>query len=210
MKQVKRDWKYLGEGMLLPGASLVVTLIALVLSNWFHDKQQSLHEEYSSNLEAIHDEYDALVYRRLLTERYYRRYKEFQDLGFVGRERRLDWVQTIRASAKSLDLPSVSYSVEPQLQLIQPVRSESPNAKIQIFGSQLELKIGLIHELDLLRFFDRLEGEAPGLMRVDRCDLARQREPSEPLVAATNILASCSMKMFSVITSDVGAAEAGS
>lgn len=207
MKPARFDWKYLGDGVLLPGISLLAAAIIFAASAWYHGKQKSLYEIYSTNQEAIHEDYDALVYRRRLIDRYYRRYREFQELGFVGRERRLDWIETIRSAAKGLDLPNVAYSLEPQLEVVRPVESASPNAEIQIYLSRLELELGLVHELDLLRFFDRLEQEAPGLMKVDKCSLARQGELADRLVAETNILASCSMMMFSVITSDITIAE---
>lgn len=181
-------------------------LVAIVLagtSAWYYGKQESLYEIYSSNQEAIHEDYDALIYRRRLIEQYYNRYREFQELGFVGRESRLDWIETIRLAAKGLDLPNVSYSLEPQLEVIKPVETASPDAEIQIYLSKLELEIGLVHELDLLRFFQRLESEAPGIMKVDQCDIARQQGSEQKLVAETNLVASCSLMMFSVVTSDI-------
>lgn len=207
MRSASFDWDYLLEDTIWPGVSLLAALAVLLVGNWYHDQQQLIHETYSLNHEAIHDDYDELVYRRRLLDRYYRRYNEFQSLGFVGRENRLDWIETIRTAATGLDLPNVAYSLEPQLEAIRPIQSPSADAQIQIFVSRLEVELGLVHELDLLRFFDRLELEAPGLMKVDRCDMSRQSLAGQDLVADTNILASCSLMIFSVITSDISAAE---
>lgn len=203
MKQTKLDWAYLGHGTLLPTLSLIVAAILLAFSAWYHNAQLHKHEVYSANQNAISDDYDALVYRRRLLDRYHRRYQELRDLGFVGKERRLDWIETIRSAAKDLDLPNVSYSLEPQREVVRPVDSASSTAEIQIYLSQVELELGLLHELDMLRFFDRLEAEAPGLMKVDRCDLSRQQGAAEKLTADINIVADCSLSMFSVITSDI-------
>ncbi|MGI9205890.1 MAG: hypothetical protein ACR2Q3_17880 [Woeseiaceae bacterium] len=203
MKSNRLDWRFLGKGTLVPGVSLLIAAIVFAASAWFHGSQARAYEVFSANREAISEDYDELVYRRRLLDRYHRRYRELQELGFVGHERRLDWIETIRAAAKSLDLPNVAYSLEPQLEVIRPVASASPNAEIQIYLSRLELELGLVHELDLLRFFDRLEQEAPGLMQVDQCELIRQPGAARKLSADTNIAANCSMKMFSVITSDI-------
>ena len=203
MKPNRLDWKYLGKGTLVPGMSLLIAAIVFGASIWYHGTQARAYEVFTANKEAISEDYNELVYRRRLLDRYHRRYRELQDLGFVGRERRLDWIETIRAAAKSLDLPNVSYSLEPQLEAVRPVEPSSPNAEIQIFVSRLELELGLVHEVDLLRFFNRLEQEAPGLMKVDQCNLIRQPGAAQKLAADTNISANCSLMMFSVITSDI-------
>jgi len=197
------DWTYLRKGTLIPGVTLLIAVIVFGLSAWYYGTEARAYEVFSANRAAISEDYNELVYRRQLLDRYHRRYRELQEQGFVGQERRLDWIETIRAAAKNLDLPNVAYSLEPQLEVIQPVESASPNAEIQIYLSRLELELGLVHEVDLLRFFERLEQEAPGLMQVDQCNLTRQPGVAQKLSADTNIAANCSMKLFSVITSDI-------
>lgn len=209
MKPARIDWHYLSQDLLMPAASLLAALLVWLLSAWYHGEQKARFDNYSSNQDAIHDEYDALVYRRRVIDRYHRRYREFQALGFVGRERRLDWVETIRTAARGLDVPSVSYALEPQLEVVRPVASAAPNDNIRIYLSRLEFELGLVHELDLLRFFSRLADEAPGLMKVDGCELARQADSVSRLLAETNILANCSVIIFSVMTSDISQAERG-
>ena len=203
MKSAEFDWQFLFKDTFWPCVSLLVAAVVLGIGAWFHSKQQRIHETHSINQVAIHEEYDELVYRRRLLERYYRRYNELQLVGFVGKESRLDWIETIRLAATGFDLPNVSYSLEPQVQVIKPINPQSSDTEIQVFLSRLEIELGLVHELDLLRFFDRLEEEAPGLMKIDRCTMARQGLGTQGLVADTNILASCSLMIFSVMTSDI-------
>lgn len=210
MKAVSVDWDYLLEDTLWPGLSLAAAIMAVGFGIWYYGSQQTIYEANTVHQSEVHEDYDALVYRRRLLARYHRRYNQFQSLGFVGRESRLDWIETIRTVARDLDLPNVTYSLEPQLEVIGPIAYAFPGTEIQVFLSRLELDLGLVHELDLLRFFDRLELEAPGLMKVDRCDLSRQGAADQKLNADTNINASCSLMMFSVITSDISVAEAES
>lgn len=208
MKPAKKDWIFLRAHTLVPGASLLVAIVILGVSFWYHGEQKRVFDSFSSNQEMMYQNYDQLIHRRRLLDRYYRRYQELQESGFVGQESRLDWIETIRSTAKRLDLPNVAYSVEPQREVLRPVESASSTAQIQIYLSRVQFELGLVHELDLLRFFRRLEEEAPGLMKVDRCSLARQLGPDTELVAESNIVATCSMALFSVITSDIGFAAA--
>ncbi len=197
------DWPFVRQHTLIPAITAAVAIAACVAAWWTHARQVEQFSRLSVNREAIHEDYDALVYRRRLVDLYHRRYLQFHDLGFVGRESRLDWVETLRTTTNDLTLPAVSYAIEPQLKATAPVQSVMSGDDVQVYLSKLELEMGLVHELDLLRFFDELQGQAPGLISVDACELDWQVDRDYRLRAGANIQASCSMRIFSVITSDV-------
>ena len=100
-------------------------------------------------------------------------------------------------------MPRVSYVIEPQLKAVAPVESILAGDDIAIHVTKLELEMGLVHELDLLRFVDELQQKAPGIIKVDRCNLTWQLGDDAKLLAEPNILANCSLQIFSAITSDV-------
>lgn len=159
--QFEFDWPYVRRYTLRPALSALVALVFLVIAMWLHDRQERQFDELTANHNAMHEDYDALVYQRQLVDRYHRRYQRFHDIGFVGRESRLDWVETLRTTSNALNVPRVSYSIEPQLEVIPPVRSVLGGEEIQLRASKVLLEMGLLHELDLLRFFDSLQASAP-------------------------------------------------
>jgi len=197
------DFKYVLRHTLLPALTAVVATALLATSYWLHDKQVTLFTQTTASQGALHEDYESLVYRRRLVDRYHRRYDEFYRLGFVGRERRLDWIETLRETKIDLTLPRVSYAIEPQLQVIAPVESILAGDEIQIHLSRVQLEFGLVHELDLLHFIDELQRKAPGLINVDHCNLTWQAAGEEQLTATANIMAVCSVQIFSLLTSDV-------
>lgn len=197
------DWAYLRQGMLVPAATAVAAVLVLVLSTWFVAVQNENYARISVDQDVMNADYDALVTRKRMVDRYHRRYARFQEQGFIAEESRLGWVETLRKSAEELRLPNLSYSMEPQLAVIPPVPSTSGDAAVQIYLSKLELEVGLIHEMDLLRLFGELQSTAPGLLSVDRCRLDRRSETAELQAADANILASCTVDLFSIVTSDV-------
>jgi hypothetical protein len=207
MNRLEIDWSFVRQYTLMPVLSAVVAVIALAVALYLQKGQLALNDQLTANQSVIQEDYDALVARRRIVDRYHRRYQVFSELGFVGAESRLDWIETLRASSDELTLPRVSYIIEPQLTAVAPVESILAGDDIQIHVSKLELEMGLVHELDLLRFVDELQQNAPGLIKVDRCDLAWQGESTDRLVAEANILANCSVEIFSVITADVSAGE---
>lgn len=203
MMQFEIDWPYVRRYTLRPALSALVALVFLTVAMWLHGQQDRRFAELSANHTAVYEDYDALVYQRRLIDRYHRRYQRFHDLGFVGRESRLDWVETLRTTSNALNVSRVSYSIEPQQEVIPPVSSVLGGEEIQLRASKVQLEMGLLHELDLLRFFDTLQVNAPGLLKVDKCDLAWQAESGARASTDVNLSATCAVQLYSVITSDV-------
>ena len=203
------DWSYLGENMLIPMATLGIAIALLVFGDWYQSVHEDRYAQYSVSQKNIHNDYDALIARKRTLERYHQRYDQFRTTGFVGREDRLDWVETIRTTATDLALPYVTYSIEPQAPVIPPRTATQVDADVQVRASKVELDIGLVHELDLLRFFNQLQTEAPGLMKVDECSMMRQNSSEESRANEANIVAICKLLVFSVVTSDIPVSETG-
>ena len=202
MTQYKPDWEFIRRYTLLPSLSALVAVTTLLLALWAHDVHSDLYLELNANEDAVHLDYDALVRQRRLVDRYHRRYQQFHDLGFIGRESRLDWVETLRTTAVEQRVPRLSYSLDPQLGVSAPVSSGLGGDDIRIRVSKLQLDMELIHELDLLRFFDALQRKAPGLIKVDQCEIIFKGDNSNAS-SDTNLSAICMAEIFSVITSDV-------
>ncbi|MEQ9564128.1 MAG: hypothetical protein RLN69_16525 [Woeseiaceae bacterium] len=209
MKAGDLDWGYVLQGTLVPCLTALVAALLLATSVWYQHAQEKLFDDFSNDHGAVFDDYNQLVMRKRIVDRYLRRYEQFHSMGFVGRERRLDWVETLKAAAGDLRLPHATYAIEPQLDVIAPIPGTGSGTAIEIHVSRVELDVGLLHEVDLLHFFDRLQSEAPGLVSVDSCKLTRQVETSAMTGIDANIQANCSVEIFSVVTSDVMAQERG-
>lgn len=197
------EWEYLGRSARTPLITLAVVAVLLVVSAWFVSYENGRFTQRSVDQDLVNADYNALVVRKRLVDRYHRRYERFRQQGFVATESRLDWIETLRESARDLRLPNLTYSIEPQSPVIPPVASTSNDIAAQIFLSKLELDVGLVHEGDLIRVFDRLQKRAPGLLRIQGCSLSRRSGEDELQSTDANITASCAIDMFSVVTADV-------
>ena len=203
------DWHYLGHDLKWPGLSAAAMAIVLAATLMFHGAQQAAYATYTVNQDAVHDSYDALIQRRRILERYHYRYDDYRSSGFVGHESRLEWADTIRAAVSQLDVPQVSYTLEPQLEVIAPVASNHVDPNLKIYASRIALEIGIVHELDFLRFFEKLRAEIPGILKVDRCNMSRTGDAGGKATTDVNISVDCALMLYSVITSDTDAAGAG-
>ena len=200
MKRFEFDWRFATRRTLVPIVSAIVAAGVLTAAVAVNAEKHAMYDELGVNQSAVQQDYNALVLRRRLVDRYHSRYQQFHELGFVGQESRLDWIETLRQTTGELTLPRLSYAIAPQLDVVAPVQSILAGEDIAV---NLDLEMGLVHELDLVRFVDELQQEAPGLIRIPRCGLVWQHEPGVPIKADTNIQASCAVEIFSVITSDV-------
>ncbi len=196
------DWSYIRRYTTRPLVSAGIAVAVLGIAIWMHGSHKQLFRELSENQLIVHRDYAALVDQRRVIDRYHRRYQRFRELGFIGRESRLDWVETLRTTSAGLDLPRLGYSIEPQRSVVAPVSTLLGGESIDIRVSKLKLEIGLLHEVDLLRFFDALQDQAPGLIKVDKCELSNNSVDSGGRATA-NLSAACEVQVFSVITSDV-------
>lgn len=196
------DWVYVRRHTTLPLTCAAVSLLLVSGAIWAHSDQMELFQKLDADRSAVHEDYDVLVEQRRIIDRYHRRYRQFFDLGFIGHESRLDWVETMRTATAELELPRLSYSIEPQLHAVVPLTSRFGDDNLKLRVSNIQLEISLVHELDLLRFFDALQRQAPGLITVGKCDVEKIGAV-EVNVAEANLLAACEAKVFSVITSDI-------
>ena len=202
MKSFEFDWPYVFRNTLRPVISAVVTVGVLAAAMWVHGNQGQSYSEYSASYTTVRRDFNELMAEQRMVERYHRSYERFRQVGFIGHESRLDWIETVRTTAESLVLPHVSYAIEPQQEVVAPVKSGRNSNKTRISVSRAELELGLNHELDLLRFFDVLQQEAPGLIKVDECSLAWQSDRSAGIVPGNNLGAICAIQIYSVITPD--------
>lgn len=196
------DWAYTWRHTLLPVCSACVMAAALMACLWMHGDQARQFSDYSKRYETVRRDFDALLAEQRMVQRYEDRYEGLHDRGFIGPESRLDWIETVRTTAEGLSLPRVTYSIDPQLEVSPPVKSAVRSKDMKINVSRAELQLGVSHELDVLRFFDELQHNAPGLIKVDECDLSWRADLSAALHPGSNLGAQCSVQIYSVTTSD--------
>jgi hypothetical protein len=106
-------------------------------------------------------------------------YRELERRGLVGEEQRLSWVDALRNANAEAQLYGADFEVGPQ----QPYAfSAEVNAgSLPIQQSLMKLRLGLLYEDDLVRFFRLLAVQNVGTFAVNQCNL--QRIAAEPFQA---------------------------
>ena len=127
---------------------------------------------------------------KLIIVQYADQYRQLQQSGFIGDEQRINWLDALRAANQRTDLFGVNYGIEAQQ--AYPYAAELNPGQLGLRQSVMKLEFQLLHELDLLRFFEALRLQNTGLFHLDQCTL-RRTETTGAIHYQPNIAASCQL-----------------
>lgn len=116
---------------------------------------------------------------------YQPKYLTLRERGFVGEEKRLDWMEQIKSIRESRKLLPITYEISAQ-QVFQ-VAPEVSIGNLELRGSKIKLQMALLHEGDLLNFLDDLKHK--GFYTVQECNV--KRAGAEPENAHLPLAAEC-------------------
>lgn len=192
MKLTAADWQALRKpaltlaAALLLGAALVYfSQRELNRSRMQQKAQESALHEARNRLHKSGDEKERIL-------RYRSDYMTLQQIGFVGEEQRINWVDALRAASLSLKMFGVSYQIEAQQPYVSPLGADAGAYRLQ--QSVMKISMGLLHEEDLPRFLEALEEQKAGIFAVRECSLQRQSGARvENLRMQPHIQADCSL-----------------
>jgi len=158
-------------------------------------QQQGQLKQAHVRLQKSGDERDIIVL-------YLDRYRQLERTGFVGEEQRINWLDGLRLANQQPDLFGVDYQIGTQK--AYPFAAEFNPGQIELNQSLMQLRFRLLHEGDLLRFFDALARQNAGIFTIDQC-LLRRIDTRGVIRYQPNVNAECEL---SWITAKVGAAAA--
>jgi len=199
MADRRADWSLL-RGTLVVFVLSVLAAAALIVGS--HRFQQSMEQEYRANHARFRQasaQYLAVDEEERIIDEFYPDFVRLYQAGLIGRERRLSWLETLRAANRSIGLPDLTYKIEAQ-------RTQVPEFSLSLGGfellvSPMTLNVGLLHEGDLLALFEMLDRDARGQYTVRACALGRTDASGALAAAAANLAAECTLEW---LTLDLG------
>jgi len=127
-------------------------------------QQQNQLKEARTRLQKSGDEKDIIV-------RYLDGFRQLERAGFVGEEQRINWLDGLRLANQQADLFGVDYQIATQKPY--PYAADFNPGQVALSQSVMQLKFRLLHEDDLMRFFNALARQGGGIFTVDECSLKR-------------------------------------
>ena len=127
-------------------------------------QQQAQLKAAQTRLQKSGDEKEIIV-------RYLDRFRQMERIGFIGEEQRINWLDGLRLANQQADLFGVDYQIGAQR--LYAYAAELNPGQLALNQSAMRLRFRLLHEEDLVRFFDALAREGTGLFTIDQCSLRR-------------------------------------
>lgn len=130
-------------------------------------------------------------------------YRSLNNFHIIGKERRLEWVDSIQRIRISREMLDVRYRIEPQKQISQ---IKGNPGSVSFNSSTMRVELALLHEGDLLNFLADLRNAGNAYVSTRECVIARSGPTSPPPGAPTlvpRLRAECQIDLITIL--DAGA-----
>jgi hypothetical protein len=185
-----RDLKALRAPALVLFVVALAALGAVYYTNGLLEQaRRQLAQQETLLKEARNRLYQSGEEREIIT-RYLGSYQQLQRIGFVGEEQRINWLDGLRIANQRTELFGVDYQISEQRPY--PYAGEFDPGQIALRQSVMKLRFRLLHEEDLMRFFNALAQAGAGVFSVDQCTLKRV-EVSGTIRYQPNLAAECEL-----------------
>lgn len=173
---------------------LMVVALAAAIAIYYTDTLleqagQQLARQETQLREARSRLYRSGEEKELIT-RYLAAYQRLQRIGFVGEEQRINWLDSLRLASQQTDLFGVDYVISAQRPY--PYANEFNPGQLVLNQEVMKLRLRLLHEEDLIRFFNALANAGAGVFSIDECTLKRT-EVSGAIRYQPNLAADCEL-----------------
>jgi hypothetical protein len=129
--------------------------------------------------------------------RYVGAYQQLARAGLVGEEQRINWLDSLRIANQEARIFGVEYDIGAQKPYAYA--SEFDAGKLLLQESVMHLKFRLLHEEDLLRFFQALAHQGGGVFTQDQCQIRRQSAKDDKGIQfQTNLTAECDVRWITI------------
>ena len=171
MKPAKEDLMLLRRNLLLLGAAIIGSatilhgngLYAELARNKLKEAHKSLNEAQRT-LVGLRDNQQNLA-------DYSAAYEKLESTHVVGDERRLEWIEALEQIRRRHLVSNFHYLIAPQQ--TQPPRASLNPGNLVIHYSAMKLQLDLLHEMQLVDFFNALRDSNKGWFQLEGCTLRR-------------------------------------
>ncbi len=150
--------------MLASGGAVKFTWDKMQVTQRAYDAQQVQLREAQSRVQKSGSEKELII-------RYLPGYRQLTEIGFVGDEQRINWLDALRVVNQKGDMFGVDYDISPRRPY--PLASTLSPGQMSVMQSMMKLRFSMLHEGDLPKFLDLLSNQRAGLFMVDQCAVKR-------------------------------------
>ncbi|MBA2690527.1 MAG: hypothetical protein H0U63_06975 [Burkholderiales bacterium] len=169
---------------------------AMAIASWYIEMSKGKeYQQVQNRLRAAQLALNNVQREETDLHAYRGRYDSLAARGVFGQEQRLSWVEYMRNLSNRGLLQSVNYEIATQ----RPIAGTGfPQANsIEMLASRIQLKMGFLHEEDLVRTLEELWQSSAGFYRVEACVVKRKDGVVAPGVGE-NLVADCRLEWITM------------
>lgn len=168
----------------LTGSALAAVVAAALLfasfhfgSAWLEDRAAD-YRRARAELERAARQYRNASDDQAVYQEYAARFRAMVERGWIGPEQRLSWIETLQDVNTELKLPVLRYQIERQ-RAVTLNGADFDASHLRLQRTPMRLRIGALHEGDVVALLDGLAESGRGLMTTSHCSLRRTNDTGE-------------------------------
>lgn len=173
----KQDWQKLKTPLLVMIAVIMMVTAMFGFAQYFDMQQQQALQNQQNQLNAARQRYQSSGMEKDMITRYLPQYQALITKGFVGEERRLEWVEHLREQHQAHKLFGIKYSVSQQEKYSSAFSGNLGGFTLN--RSVMKLELDMLHEADLLRLTEALNTETSTPFMLRDCEINRLNPGSQ-------------------------------
>lgn len=171
MKLNSQDWRKLRVPLVILGVVIVLVVLLIAGGQYYSQEQEKTLKTQQSLLDTARQRYQSSGSEKETIIEYLPKYQLLINKGFVGEERRIEWVDELRAQHKAHKLFGIKYSISQQ-EDYKPSFVSSLGGFV-LHRSVMKLDLDMLHEADILKLTESLaiKDTTPFILR--DCEITR-------------------------------------
>jgi hypothetical protein len=191
---VETNYHFLRKALIAFGCSILLTASLVSVSRIMLIKLRATENQLQIRRDEIHSR-DSLARTETMEIRDFQaKFIQLRARGFVGEEKRLDWIEHIKHIQAARNLLPLSYEISAQLPF-QVDPSVLP-ADLELRGSKIKLHMDLLHEMDLFNFLEDLKSKV--IYTSQACTINRAQAVVREDATSPTLTADCTLNWLTI------------
>lgn len=196
MRFTAKDLRSMKMPMLALAIALAASFLMVAFSSTQREQTETRLRNQLAGLQEARTRYQRSGEERETVMHFLKAYRQLEKSGLVGAEQRLNWVESLRVANARAGVFGVNYQMTAQAPLPFVARDNPLSGRVM--HSQMSLSFGVLHEADLIRFFNALSAQQPGLFVLTGCSLDRGGRQGPPVPRQANLMAQCDLSWVTI------------
>ena len=200
MRRDELDWSVIKFPAMIFIVVLLVS-VALIYGSWiFKDDMFTEYKKNKAMFSSISQKYLSIDEDEKIIRQYYPEFIALYKKGIIGREHRLNWIETLRVSSERVKLSGLTYDISPQEEYSPEFNANL--GKFALYSSTMKLNISMLHEGDLPSLIKDMNEQAEGIFTITKCRFIRPNKKLKESRDAKNITADCELQWINIRMAD--------